>query len=181
MSRLQRSRPSRVVQGVGVALATLLLAGCSAGQLTWTSTQRSFVGGVSADAGDLAVRDAEIEFGDSAPAAVVYPAGATAPLAMHVVNDGATADTLLGASSPVASSVQISGTTTVPGGQALVIGSEPVVPPGAWPAQISLVGLRQDLRAGLTYPVVLTFARAGQVTLELPIANPATPREPAAE
>ncbi|MGQ0572854.1 MAG: copper chaperone PCu(A)C [Pseudonocardia sp.] len=181
MSRFARSRPSRVATGVGAVVAALLLAGCGAGQLTGTSTQGSSTGGANAGAGDIVVRDAEIEFGTGVPAAIVYPAGATAPLQMRIVNEGGTADTLVSASSPFADSVQISGATVVPGGQAVVVGSSAVAMPGIQVAQIQLVGLRQELRAGLTYPVVLEFAGAGPIELTVPIDNPTTPREPAAE
>lgn len=43
-------------------------------------------------------------------------------------------------------------------------------------ASIVLTGLTQDIRAGLTYPVVFTFQRAGAVTVQMPVADPTTPR-----
>jgi copper(I)-binding protein len=45
-------------------------------------------------------------------------------------------------------------------------------PEGTTRAQVVLTGLKQDLQAGLTYPVVLTFQRAGEVTVEVPVGNP---------
>lgn len=181
MSRSPRSRPSRVGIGAGAIVAALLLAGCGAGQLTGTSTQRSSAGGANAGAGDVVVRDAEIEFGDAVPAAVVWPAGATAPLQMRIVNEGATADRLVSASSTWASSVSVTGTTDLPGGLAIVVGDPASAPAGARTAQIELVGLKDNLRAGLTYPVVLVFERAGPISLDVPIDNPTTPRESASE
>lgn len=47
---------------------------------------------------------------------------------------------------------------------------------GTTSATIDLVGLKQDIRAGLTYPVTFTFAKAGALTLQVPVANPAEPR-----
>lgn len=44
-------------------------------------------------------------------------------------------------------------------------------------ANIVLTGLREDVRAGLTYPLVLTFERAGEIRLDVPVGNPAEPRE----
>ena len=41
--------------------------------------------------------------------------------------------------------------------------------------QVELTGLREDIRAGLTYPIGLTFERAGQVTVMLPVGTPAIP------
>ena len=46
-------------------------------------------------------------------------------------------------------------------------------------AQVELTGLREDIQAGLSYEVVLTFERAGQVRVMLPVGYPASPREPA--
>ncbi len=45
--------------------------------------------------------------------------------------------------------------------------------------QVELTGLREDIQAGLSYEIVLTFERAGQVRVMLPVAYPATPREAA--
>jgi copper(I)-binding protein len=50
--------------------------------------------------------------------------------------------------------------------------------PGA--GNIVLTGLREDVHAGLTYPVILTFERAGEVRFDVPVANPDTLREDAA-
>jgi hypothetical protein len=44
--------------------------------------------------------------------------------------------------------------------------------PSTTVVDIALVGLAEPVRAGLTYPVVLTFERAGELRLELPVANP---------
>lgn len=185
MSRSQPVRPSRVAIAACTAAAAVLLAGCGAGQITDTATQRSAEGAAAtASAGGIVVRDAGIEFGDAVPAAVVHPAGTTAPLQMHIVNTGATADKLVGAASPWASSVSITGSRDVPGGQTIVVGSTVVgstvvTLPGTRVAQISLVGLLGDVRAGLTYPVVLEFEKAGPITIEVPVDNPDVPREPA--
>lgn len=180
MSRSEPSRRSRA--GAAAALAALLLlTGCGAGQLTATSTQRGSAGGANADAGDILVREAEIEFGDSAPGEVVYPAGTTAPLQMRIVNQGVVADRLVSATSRAASVVHLSGPLEVPAGQVLVVGSRPPAAPGVRTAQITLTGLHEDVRAGLTYELVLVFERAGPVLLHLPVDNPTTPREATSE
>jgi copper(I)-binding protein len=58
------------------------------------------------------------------------------------------------------------------------------VPPpdaqGSTKASIVLNGLTKDIQAGLTYPVQLTFAKAGTVTVEVPVANPNSPLTTAA-
>jgi periplasmic copper chaperone A len=48
-------------------------------------------------------------------------------------------------------------------------------------AQVELTGLREDIQAGLSYEIVLTFERAGQVPVMLPVGYPAEPRPPAEE
>jgi copper(I)-binding protein len=43
-------------------------------------------------------------------------------------------------------------------------------------AQVELTGLREDIQAGLSYELILTFERAGQVRVMLPVGYPAEPR-----
>jgi len=42
---------------------------------------------------------------------------------------------------------------------------------------VVLTDLREDVQAGLTSPVVLTFEQAGDIRLDVPVANSAEPRE----
>jgi copper(I)-binding protein len=214
-----RPRRNRAPLVVGAMIAAVALAGCGAGQITQTSRQVAAVEGANAGAGRIAVRNAVIEFDEAAHGAAIYPAGAAAPLQMTIVNSGAEVDRLIAASSPIASSVEISGVLRIPGGQALTVegapvrvavpapaeagpaatpepapGAEPTAPPAAAPptvapppvdegepggATIVLTGLREDVQAGRTYPLVLTFERAGDVRFDVPVANPETLREDA--
>jgi hypothetical protein len=48
-------------------------------------------------------------------------------------------------------------------------------------AQMTLVGLREEIRPGLTYPIVLVFERAGEIRFDIPVGRPEEPREAAAE
>jgi copper(I)-binding protein len=224
-------RRNRAQLVVGALIAAVAVAGCGAGQITQTSRQVSAVEGASATAGQIAIRNATVEFDAPAESAAVYPAGGNAPLQMSIVNTGAEVDRLVAASSPAAASVQISGVLRIPGGQELSIQGAPAaaavapVPaegaptgapeaaPGAAPAtatpaaeppaeapaaapeatpviaappaaegepgvgNIVLTGLREDVQAGLTYPLVLTFERAGEVRFDVPVANPETLRQ----
>ena len=43
-------------------------------------------------------------------------------------------------------------------------------------AQIVLTGLRDDIRSGLTYEIVMTFERAGEIRFAIPVATSAAPR-----
>jgi copper(I)-binding protein len=76
--------------------------------------------------------------------------------------------------------------TTVPPDSAPPADAEatPVTPPQAAEGEpgaghIVLTGLREDVQAGLTYPLILTFERAGEVRFDVPVANPDTLREDA--
>lgn len=204
-----RPRRTRAPLVVGALIASVALAGCGAGQITQTSRQVAAVEGANAGAGQIAVRNATIEFDAPAHGDAVYPAGADAPLHMTIVNAGTEVDRLVAASSPVASSVQVSGVLRIPGGQTLAIEGAPAplptpLPAGATPApspagtpattlptpaappaeeaeagvgNIVLTGLREDIQAGRSYPLVLTFERAGDVRFDVPVANPDTLRE----
>jgi copper(I)-binding protein len=188
VSRTERIRPTGAAV-IGAMIGAVALAGCGAGQVTQTSTQITAPGGMQAGVGMIAVRDAKIEFGEAIEGGDVYERGGDAPLQMRIANTGLEADRLVSATSPVASGVEISGNREVPGGQVLLVdGDAPTATaqpasdgePGAQhEAHIVLTGLREDVLAGLTYPVVLTFARAGEVRMNVPVANPSVPREDA--
>ncbi len=47
-------------------------------------------------------------------------------------------------------------------------------------ANIVLIGVNQEIRPGLSYPVTLTFQKAGAVTVSVPVGNPTGPRKESA-
>lgn len=53
------------------------------------------------------------------------------------------------------------------------------IDPSTRNAEVVLTGLRDNIRAGLSYEIDLTFERAGVVRVILPVAYPEQPREPA--
>jgi copper(I)-binding protein len=255
VSRKPLVRPTGAAAVAAAVIGAITLAGCGAGQIAQTAGQVAAVGGASADAGQIAVRDVSIAFPEDAEGAAVYPAGGQAPLQMSIVNFGSGPDRLLSASSPAAASVGISGETGIEAGQALVVEGElppapatPTAPalapsgtaapgaPGATTApaaptpiaglptptiaptgepnpradqqtevpppsaggfdpagpgqgtvedpsavdegtRIVLTGLREEVQAGLTYPLVLQFERAGEVRVQVPVANSTATRE----
>lgn len=70
------------------------------------------------------------------------------------------------------------------GGEAPAAGLQPPpalgeLSPSTRFAQVQLTGLREDIQAGLSYELVLTFERAGQVPVQLPVGYPGEPREAA--
>ncbi len=139
------SRTSRVVTSalVAGACAALALAGCSAGQLTQTSSQVAAVPGVNVNAGAIALRNLVIPYNDPGG----YPAGSDAPLDVRIFNDGVTTIRLVGASADKAAAVSLVGppepvvtpapasplpaTSASPSPSAAPTGSPPASPPAS--------------------------------------------------
>ena len=214
MTRTPRIRTTAAV--AGAVIGAVVLAGCSAGQVTQTSRQVTAVDGANANAGPIAVRNAQFALPEHVATAVAYPRGGTAPLELVIVNTGGTTDELVSVTSPIAGTGEVTGRRDVPGGRALVVEGEPVaeaaaatptaagptpaagatpsatagrptataaatpsattsaeaLPPGAsGTAQIVLAGLREDIRSGITYEVVLNFRNAGPLRLAVPVAG----------
>jgi copper(I)-binding protein len=83
-----------------------------------------------------------------------------------------------GARPAPASAGPAAGSTAAAGAAAPTSGQ---VTPGTTTAQVVLTGLKEDLKVGPTYPVVFTFQRAGDVTLQVPVANPSENQGPTGE
>ncbi|SDF83943.1 copper chaperone PCu(A)C [Pseudonocardia oroxyli] len=168
--------PARLVRVLAaVAVAGVALAGCGAGMQAQTSQQVAAVAGASANGGGIAVRNAEIAYpGGLSPEAAIYPVGGVAPVEMVIVNQGAQTDRLVSATSP-AGTVTITGEQTVAPDISLVAGQVAGVP-GGKQVTIEITGLREDILSGRTYPLVLTFEKAGRVEVGLPVASPTVAR-----
>lgn len=197
MSRTVRTPRTYTALFAGALVGALALTGCGAGQIAGTAEQQAAVSGNNTSVGPIAVRDAVIAFGEEVEGGAVYTRGAAAPLSMTIVNEGTEADTLVSASSPWASSVEISGETEIPAGRAIVVqgeapapaptptrGARPSGAPTTTPAaeseggtQIVLTGLREDIRAGISYDITLVFANAGEVVVQAPVGSTEEPRE----
>lgn len=103
------------------------------------------------------------------------PAARTGAVYLTVSNDGANADRLVAATSPAAAAAELH-SHTMEGGVARMRAVEAVeISPGE-PAvfqpgglHLMLVDLRAPLRDGQSLSLTLTFARAGPVTLEVPV------------
>ncbi|MHA6798107.1 copper chaperone PCu(A)C [Bounagaea algeriensis] len=175
--------PAALALGLGAAV---VLGGCSAGQNAETQEQVAAVNGASKDQGDIAIRDAQFTFPQTG---TVYPEGSSAPIQLMIANSGETADRLVGASSPYAASVNVSGTTELPGDTALhAYGEQPqgggadsgYQQPTANPDQrevaITVNGFTEEIGPGVTIPVTFRFDRAGEVTLQVPIGQDHRPR-----
>lgn len=159
------------------------LSGCGAGQQAQTANQVPASGGAAGQVGSIQVRDAHIAWTGPVPGGTAYRTGTDAPLQVTIVNDSTTtvadpaaADRLVAVSSPVATSGRITGDASIADGGVLTAGYDrpvaSVTVPGTRTVDIALVGLTEPVRAGLTYPVVFTFARAGELRLQVPVENP---------
>ncbi|MGJ7908163.1 hypothetical protein ACOQFL_16990 [Actinopolyspora sp. H202] len=179
MSRPQHSKAVRqrlvpAVVGLGAVAA---LSGCATGQQAETSQQVAAIYGASADARTMAVRNTTLSYPEGE---AVYPEGSNAPIETVLINGGQQQDRLVGVSSSYARSVEISGTRRIPAETRLYAVSdttdaEKVTAAEATGAdqretvRISLQGLTQGIRPGVTIPIEFTFANAGAVTLQVPI------------
>jgi periplasmic copper chaperone A len=115
----------------------------------------------------------------SPPTTPTIPVGAAY---LTITNHGKVADTLIGASSPVAASVQIHQTATVDNMAQMRPLHEIEIAPGAnvkvEPGGIHfmLMGLKAPLALGQSVPLTLEFRVAGRVTVQLRVEARDTPR-----
>jgi copper(I)-binding protein len=117
--------------------------------------------------------------GQSAPGASQPPAQPPLDATLAPATPGATAVRPSSAQEPSDTSPTGSSNAS---GEAPPGGLQPPPPiagviPSTRYAQVVLTGLREDIKAGLSYEIDLTFERAGQVRVMLPVAFPEEPRE----
>ncbi|RRR98601.1 copper chaperone PCu(A)C [Glycomyces terrestris] len=110
----RRDTGRRAAAGVvGAAALALALTGCGAGQDAETSEMVPAISGVDADAGTVALRDLQIDYGDGG----AYPEGGQAPLRVWIGNNGEETVVLEAVTSPDADTVLFAA-------EALVVGPE---------------------------------------------------------
>ncbi|SDD05806.1 copper chaperone PCu(A)C [Glycomyces harbinensis] len=83
--------------------AGLALTGCGAGQNAQTSEMKPAIAGVDVNAGSLALRDLQVDFGESGS----YPEGGAAPLRVWIANEGDQTVVLEAVTSPDAEAVTL--------------------------------------------------------------------------
>jgi copper(I)-binding protein len=118
-----------LLPAVAVGLIALVVAGCSAGQVTQTDQMEPAVNGNKGEVGDVALRDVVVAYPESGS----YDAGDDAPLTLTIVNVGGTDDELTAVSSPAATEVELLGDVSLPGRAALQV----VVPDESTPSSAS--------------------------------------------
>jgi len=111
------------------------------------------------------------------PYARATPAGAkTGAVYMTIDNKSGTADKLTGASSDVADKLQIHQMKVengvmkmreLPDGLPVPANGSVVLKPGSY--HVMLIGLKKPLTAGESFPLTLTFAKAGTISVTVPV------------
>ncbi|MBV8997037.1 MAG: copper chaperone PCu(A)C [Pseudonocardiales bacterium] len=159
---------------VACCAAALALVGCAAGQISQTSREFSAVDGTSGNVGNgIGLRDVLIPYPHNQTDS--YPIGTTVPVLLSIINQGASAEQLVGVDSPAAGQVLVEGTTQIPPGVTLTS------IPGAAPMNVQptspLIGgelrimltTNQVVHAGLDIPITFQFQHAGKLTLSVPM------------
>jgi len=112
------------------------------------------------------------------PWARATPAGAkTGATYVTLINNGGFADRLLGAATPVADQVQFHSVSEEGGvsrmrevhGVKIAPGAKVAFSPGGM--HIMMVGLKQPLKEGQSFPMTLTFEKAGKMDVTVPVAK----------
>lgn len=103
MNRSPQSLIRFTILASAAVLLSTLLAGCGAGQITQTSGKHTAVGGINADVGTIAIRDAQL----MAPSGSTWATGSAVPLSLYLSNTGTTMDRLVSVTSPVAQSMMM--------------------------------------------------------------------------
>jgi len=112
------------------------------------------------------------------PWARATPAGAkTGAVYVTLINNGTTGDRLLSATTPVADKVQFHSATEDNGISRMREMRTVEVAPGAKVSfnpggrHIMVVGLKQPLKEGQSFPLTLTFEKAGKEDVSVPVAK----------
>jgi copper(I)-binding protein len=172
--------------GLGAALVTATLAGCSAGQQSQTATQEPAVNGASGGTTAVALRDVRIrvdQTGDS------IKQGQSVDLMFVAANtSGTQGERLLRISSPVGDVTIAPDAPEVPAGKSLIVGKPDGADAEAFqalstsPKATATVKLKEPVSNGLTYKFTFVFQQAGNIDISVPVtAGESAPRATAPE
>jgi hypothetical protein len=162
-------RPSRLRRAVVVGTALIAVAaasGCASGIKAETSRERPTIDGIGGAIGTITIRNAYV----GGPA----EAGGSVPVLLALFNNGNNPDRLVNVTSPEATASSVPADITLASG-----GQQLLYTPERAPR---LTGLTQEARVAEIVPLVLTFERAGELHLEVPVQGVPEEllREPAA-
>ena len=170
MNRALRARTLAVL-----LLSPIVLGACSSGQVTQTATQDRDKAGPMADVGNITLRSVVLE----APRGGTYDEGDDAELLMAIVNTADESDTLQSIESDGFEEVRLSGGDAdqvsqstgsgdigleIPRGQTVFLGEDGPT--------VEVEGLTEELTAGESIELTLTFELAGEVTVRASVDTP---------
>lgn len=159
---------------VGVALfSPAALSACSAGQVAQTATQERDKVGAMTEAGDISLRQVNLAY----PRSGSYDAGDDAELTMAIVNAGDEADSLVSVDGEGFGDAEIEDSASGGGSDGIELPPDVTVFVGSDDVSITLTDLDEPLTVGQHVTLVLTFEKAGEVTLRATVANPSSALE----
>ena len=151
------ARTTALVVGAVLLAAGPGLAGCAAGRDAQTAREYGPVDAATARADALRIQNAFI----APPAGSVLPAGSDGRLFFTVVNPTNDGDRLVRVDARDVRAARLAAPVDFPPHTLVTVGSAP--------RTITLAGLARPLRPGQALDVTLTFARAGAVSLTVPV------------
>ncbi|ANI42289.1 hypothetical protein MVAC_11692 [Mycolicibacterium vaccae ATCC 25954] len=158
--------------------ASVVLSGCSAGQVSQTATQEPAVNGTSGNVGNIALRNVHLRAEQTTD--YVQPGTEVELLFVAANNSPDIADKLVSITSDIGE-VTLTGGGDLPVNGSLLVGApdgqvaalESVEPADAAEAKVEL---NKPITNGLTYDFTFTFQKAGQATVPVPISAGESPR-----
>lgn len=159
----------------GLAACGVILTGCGSGQISQVSSQEAAVNGMSVDAKNIALRNVHL-LADEAGEALAP--GKVMPLVFVAANNSLDVDDKLVSIASDYGTVALSGDGSIPAGLALVVApkDQPEAMSSAT-AETADVTLTKPITTGLSYPFTFTFAKAGAVTVAVPLSAGESARE----
>lgn len=152
----------------GLGACGAILTGCGSGQISQVASQEAAVNGMSANANNIALRNVHLlasETGDE------LTPGKIMPLVFVAANNSSDVDDKLVSVTSDFGTVALSGDGGIPAGRALVVSPEGQAEPlGSTTSQTAEVTLTKPVTNGLSYPFTFTFAKAGAVTVAVPLS-----------
>lgn len=197
------TRVATATLGVVTAAA---IAGCGAGQVTQTSSQEAGVNGANGTQGDIAIRNAQLAYPDNGERAystgddmqlevTIVNQGVTADQLESITSSGARSVEVTGEKKLPGNTALRAEFSEPQGAAASAQPSAPASAPPSAPSgpepsgsagpgedvgsiTITVTGLKeQRLGPGDTLPLTFDFAKAGDIKIAVPIANPTEPAE----
>ena len=159
---MRQLRPAR--WAAAVLAPALVLGACDAGQEAETAQETPDVPGVDDTVGEVSLDDVFLDAEDT------VEAGASVPLRGVLTNDAEQADRLVGVSTPAAESVQLLDENGGPSTDGIEVPAGGQVEAVSGAVRMQLEEVTAPIAPTDTVSVTFTFATAGEVALDVPVA-----------